>query len=176
MREFPLTIDLPDDFNLNIGKIVVAYAALEQRLRDVVYRCAGIDHKTGRVLQISRRLQNYPELVKELLLAQGKDIDLGVQEGFPMSLKDMLKDVEEYRNALAHGLWLLMPEHKNPVLQIVEKTWTQKDGKKVLAKILPTGWVMGDEFLPMVLKFIEVTRAVVEDFHKQVGAILEGKP
>lgn len=172
MREFPRTIELPDAFNTSIGEIVVGYAALEQRLRDIVYECAGIDHKKGRVLQIARRLQNYPELIRELLLAQDKDIDLGVPDGWPTSLKDMLKEAEEHRNALAHGIWVKMPEHQYPVLQIVDKTWKPKDGKKVLAKIKPTGWVMGDEFLPTVLDYIKVALVVVDDFHKQVRSIL----
>jgi hypothetical protein len=98
-----------------------------------------------------------------------------VPEGWPTSLKDMLKDAEDHRNALVHGIWVKMPEHQNPVLQIVEKSWKQKDGKKVLAKIKPTGWVIGDEFLPTVLEYIKLALVVTDDFHKQVRAILASR-
>jgi hypothetical protein len=44
--------------------------------------------------------------------------------------------------------------------------------QEVLAKIKLTGLVMGDEFLPTVLEYIQVTLGVVQEFHKQVRAIL----
>ncbi|WP_162917323.1 hypothetical protein [Dongia deserti] len=172
MKSFPRTTDLPDTFNINIGKIVVAHASLEQRLRDIVYEVAGIDHKRGRVLRIARRLADYPELVRDLLRAQDKDIKLSKPKGAPTSFKEMLETADDERNQLVHGVWVKKPDQRYPVLQVVDKTWTQADGKKVNAKIAPHGVIMGDEHLPTVLKFYDVCFAVVEDFHVKVRAIL----
>jgi len=172
MKERPRTIELPDAFNINIGKIVVAHAALEQRLRDIVYECAGIDQKKGRVLRIARRLASYPELVKELLLAVDKDIALSKPEAWSHSLQEGLATADDERNRLAHGIWVKDPAHPVPVLQVVEKAWTQPDGKKALAKINPRGWVLGDEYLPSVLEHYRVCFWAVDQFHDKVRAIL----
>lgn len=172
MQENPRTIKLPDEFNISIGKIVVAHAALEQSLRDIVYECAGIDQKKGRVLRIARRLASYPELVKELLLAVGKDIDLSKPKGWSHSLQEGLASADDERNQLAHGIWVADPAHSTPVLQVVEKSWTQPDGKKVLAKIRPHGVLFGDEYLPSVLEHYQVCAWAVDQFHQQVRAIL----
>lgn len=172
MHTYPETIKLPDEFSLGIGRVVVAYANLEAMLRSIVYECAGIGPKEGRVLQISRRSGGYLELVKELLKAKGKDIDLGKQPGETYSLQQVLKVAEDERNRLAHGLWVVVPDVDKPVLQVVEGTWTLPDGSVALRKIKPQGWLLGDEYLSAVVEHMEACSVMVGRFRNRVRSIL----
>ena len=116
MPTFPPRHRLPTAYSTEIGKIISRWAYVEWRLKSIVYVLLMIDPKQGRVVVPQASAVGAFQMVQELLPLRGIKPSLDLK-----AIKEQLENIEEFRNAVAHGVWLKHDQTVLPTLQITRK-------------------------------------------------------
>jgi len=112
---------------------VVRFAILESTWRRLVWDLLELDAKFGRVAVRSPRASDAFAMIQDLISLRGfkTDTDLKV-------LGKMCRDLEEFRDKIAHGVWVKHEKSKLPTLQVTVGTHPKTQGEgSVKAKIEP---------------------------------------
>jgi hypothetical protein len=100
MKVLPLNAALSTDHFTAIGKVIVAFAFLEDQVARVIVRLTGVGPKAGRLALASGKLESRVSTVTALLVLAGIRTD---------EWKSITKDLSTWkghRDALAHSIWL----------------------------------------------------------------------
>lgn len=100
--------DLPSAYNREIGRAIVKWAYLENQLQKCVFILMGVDDVVGRVTVREPRVPDRIALIEEIAFLRGLPLKAS-------TLKTLKKDVGtvfEFRNMLAHNLWVKLPDRR----------------------------------------------------------------
>ena len=102
-----MTFTLPDDYSLEIGRIITKWAYLENYLQRCVHLMMGVDDVVGRVALKETRVPERVKLIEEIAYLRGFSLEKKIMK----STRKMVEEVYGWRNLIAHGLWVELPEH-----------------------------------------------------------------
>lgn len=123
MAVYPVLERLPQRHRAELGHIIMRWAYLEWRLRQINYALLGIDPKEGRLAVREPRATDYLTMIQDL--AELKRLPLRVDW---KKLRKHLGELANHRDRLAHGIWLKIPGHRVPCLQLTKGTWQPQGG------------------------------------------------
>jgi len=111
--------DLPDEMSLEIGRLIVAYAYVEQYLQAIIYSLLSLDRGLGRLAVREPCATQRLDLIRDLLAARKlEEPGLNLKE-----LRDALQDAEDMRNVCAHSSWVFSDERRSWVAVVERGQW-----------------------------------------------------
>lgn len=142
MKEYPLVLDLPASLSREIGRVIVAYAAMEMVLSKIIYALLGVGPKEGRLAIREPRALDRFELIRDLANLSG----IADYPGTKL-LAEGIKEVMIQRDQLAHGVWVRHPETGKLLLRLTKGQWQPVKGQRGNTKRLvkPEGIIYGPE-------------------------------
>ena len=155
MPTYPVRHKLPTAYSTEIGKIISRWAYVEWRLKSIVYGLLKINPKIGRVVVRQASAVQAFQMVQELLPLR----NIPVAPKDLKAIKRKLERIEEFRNAIAHGIWLKHDKTDLPALQITRSLPLFADldrGSPTKAKVDPRG-------LPLEIKRLREVVNEIDD-------------
>lgn len=110
--EYPAARKLPATYCTEIGRIIHKFAFCEMVLRTIAYNLMQIGPRVGRIAVRQPRVVDHITMLQDLEHLMSVDLKVDWKK-----LKEVLKEVESYRDRLTHGVWLEHPGSPSPVLQ-----------------------------------------------------------
>lgn len=120
VREYPLTLDLSDDFLVRIAKIVIYWATVEWIQQGTLCRLLKMDRKLLRIVLGAPRVSNIASKITNLVTSMDLAITVNMEE-----LTTKLGGCETARNLLGHGVWLIDPVTKKPCIENPSGQWIE---------------------------------------------------
>lgn len=115
---FPTRQRLPVAYNTEIGRIITRWAFLEWRLRETTYTLLQVGHKQGRIAIREPRIVDHITMIEDLMRVQAVTTQLDLK-----AFRSSLRDMESFRDRLAHGVWVKHTDTNTPVLQVVKGSY-----------------------------------------------------
>lgn len=126
---------LPVSLSREIGKVAVKCAFLEHYISTILYDCLPVPHKEGRLAVIQPRLEDYPDLIKDVLSLKGIKCKTKTKK-----LSIRLRKIRVERNAIIHGLFMKEKGTKRILLRNLGGSWSiDHFGNSKKKKINPEG-------------------------------------
>lgn len=164
----PYLSTLPDDYLLLIGLVMVRWSLLENALRRVAAAALDLTEAHGRIAIRSARAKEMVEMIRDIALIDGYTVGL---HGL-----NMVEELENRRNLLAHGIWFDGGE-SGPLLQDLQGHWPKNGDKpKIKRRIIPAGAPISIWNLNDLLAAIETTTLNTYDVGRAIQERLEAYP
>ena len=154
---------LPPTHSMEIGRIITRFAYAEHLLRSTVYRLLRISPKQGRITVRQPRAAEQITLIQDLSRLGGLKLTVDWKE-----LKKTLRELEAYRNKLAHGIWVYHAETKTPVLQDLSGAYVDTGGMHEKPKINPISVVITLRDLRRMTRNIDTTIDYLRSLNRTV--------
>lgn len=167
----PLIVEIDDEQALFVGKIITLWSYEEWLLRDTTYRAMHIGPKHGRLAVREPRAQEYPTLIKNLLLANNRVLTYQYR-----ALSKAIERAADVRNMFGHSVWV-RTRGGSISLQVTASSWP--DGtpmEKIPKKIIPEGRPITKEYLEGSVATIKKAIAMTEEFRGLIIELLEELP
>lgn len=133
MQQMLVRYRLPVSYSTEIGRFITRWAHLEWTLSETLYMLMGLNPKLGRIAVREPSIDAHLTMMQSIANLRG--IAVSVNWG---KLKTIMKNMESFRNKIAHGIWLKDPSSKWPTIRLVKGTYIPKQGAKpVDARISP---------------------------------------
>ena len=117
MPTFPVRKKLPVAYSTEIGRIITRWARLEWELKHIAYTILQVNQAEGRLSIREPRASEYLTMIEDLMQVRGLSISTELKPHMKQA-KKALEKLGNFRNALAHGIWIKRPETRLPVLQL----------------------------------------------------------
>lgn len=160
MGVYPVRYRLPSAYCTEIGRIVTRFALLESKIRTLAYVLMQISPKQGRVAVRLGRIEDAMTAVQDLIhlspIQVPEDVNIA-------GLKVPLKELESWRDRLAHGVWVKHENSTVPVLQVTSGTYQDHEtNSKIKARINPAAFEIGLIQLKQIAAKIEKGTKAIE--------------
>lgn len=134
MGTYPTVFQLPDELAAGVGHVITGFTFVERQLSHLVYDLIGIGPKHGRTVVRGGRIDDAFVIIADLMyLERIGSINFDVA-----ALQSECKALEEFRDKLAHGIWVKHPGASLPVLQVLKGKNLDVPGMKaVKARLEP---------------------------------------
>lgn len=120
MGSYPVRRRLPVAYSTEIGRIITRFAFLQSQLRELTYKLLIVSRKQGRLAVREPRIDDHITMIEDLATLAGIDPKVDWKK-----LRKPCRELESFRNRLAHGIWLKHSSTKTPVLQDFSSAYTQ---------------------------------------------------
>ncbi len=162
----PTLIDLPSDYLVGLGRVVVRWSFVERQLMNIVYLLLGVSKKHGRVAVREPRADECITMIRQLMHLEKvtvHSIDLD-------RLSKALASIKNTRDTLAHGLWLQGP-NDTVLIQVTGGTW-KPDPKspKIAKRIDPEGMGVTPTDLETLSDQIKQMMQALDVLHREIEA------
>ena len=117
------TTDLPNSYFREIGRIIVNYAHLEKVFHNILFGLMETPRDIGETCVRQPRLQDVIQMIEDV--CEIKNIPHDKDQ-----LKEIKKKIERVkilRDLVAHGVWVMHPNHQNPMLVKTRGKWNPKE-------------------------------------------------
>jgi hypothetical protein len=161
MALYPTWEHLPEEYNAAIGRIVSRQAILEDNLHKLIWALLEVEPSYGRLAVPCPRAADAVTRIADLMQLRGLHTKINMK-----SLQSSCRQLEEFRDKLAHGVWAKHPESDNPILQIT--AGKNRDGTK--ARISPYGGNAKLETLKSYEDGINQTIDTIRELSDELGA------
>lgn len=127
IRQSIPTVDLPDEFHLQIGRLITIFSTIELSVRQITSTLLRITPQEARIAVRSPRIKDSFEMISSLMNLR----DLKVTHDLK-ALQAELTELESVRDWVAHGVWTQI----NGVLHIMitSGSWAPPDVKMPVGK------------------------------------------
>ncbi len=125
MRPYPIWYRLPTNYSTAIGRMVSRFAVLESALRNLIYALLELDRKMGRVAVRNPRIKDSFTMIQDLMGLRSFTTTLDIKR-----LASDCKKLEQFRDKIAHGVWVRHTQSDLPILQVTTGTFPEKQGGK----------------------------------------------
>lgn len=142
---FKLRKRLPTQHYAAIGRIVTRWAIIEYKLAHLTFDALNISQEAGRLTLRAQRAQDRVLLIRDLLKL--KNVNAGINW---TELGKTLKEMESFRNRLAHSVWIEHSDADEPVLQDLSTAYIHDLPTGRRAKIEPIAVVIPLENLKIL--------------------------
>lgn len=168
MGAYPVTLDLPPTYFALIGQINTHYAFLEWRIKSLVCKVLGVGPKQGRLSIRDQRIDEQLGLLEKLLELADLKVDFAFSD-----LNKPLKDIDDCRNALIHGVWVKHPAVSYPVLQVTKGAWKRPPMERGSRKIMPAGIPITPPDLMAEMAGVDAVLQKIESLSGLIDAALQ---
>lgn len=159
MAVYPARYKLPPAYCLEIGRIVTRFAYIEFNILACAYALMQITPKQGRVAVRLGRIEDALTNIEDLAVLSGLGINLNFKP-----TKKYFKELENWRNKLAHGIWLKHKATKLPVLQITRGIYQDHASNMTKkARLDPLAGEITLDFLRQLTKKVDDAAKVIDD-------------
>lgn len=163
---------LPTSYNIEIGRFITRWAYLEWMVSEILYSLMGVDPKIGRLAVREPPIEARLTLVQKTAGLQKVAVSVNWKK-----LKSTLQEMADFRNKLAHGIWLDDPNTPHPAVRQVTGSYTPKQGGKSYdAKIHPASLPVPLYELRNAVAGIDHANRMVHAIKKQIEAQLPPSP
>jgi hypothetical protein len=162
-NNLPLVVQLPDEYSVEIGRILVRWAYIEWRLHQVGYRLLDIDPATGRLAMRDPRATEYVDMIVDLLSIYELSIPAPVPK-----LRASLNKWGTWRNLLAHGVWVQHPTTQEYMVQNTGGQWHRDKlapGERLSREILTEAETVTVPLLKQIVLELESMSQQLEAFY-----------
>lgn len=172
MQTFPVLIDLPKDYLIAIGRIVVTWSLIERQLANIVYMLLRVDKKRGRLAIRSPRAFEYITMIEQL-----SELDtIAVNRQDLSALKALLEKVQKYRDLAIHGAWLRGADD-HVYVQDISGNWRPGKAKtKVPRRVKPEAVEVSAEDLAGFADKMRTAALLIDRVHQETEAQLRASP
>ena len=176
MRTWEIVVDLPDDYNIGIGRLITHWAYLEKILCQITYDLLGVGPKHGRIAVRSPRADDTITMIGQLMLLEKVTSSVNLT-----GLAAALRAIEKFRDLIAHNVWLINPDSKWLCVQDLSGNWKPDPaGPKVSRRVSPEAVQISPEELAAVKETIQTaTKTAIRlsaDIAPQLEALRKKSP
>ena len=164
MATYPIRSRLPTAYNTAIGRIVTRQAVLEGALRRCIYTLLDLNQKFGRVAVKSPRADDSFTMIHDLMRLRGFETTVDTK-----GLRTDCRHLEEFRDKVAHGIWVKHTDSKGPILQVTAGSYQRTPGgESVKARIDPQAFNVSQTAFAGYAKGINDAIRMVQKLHKEL--------
>ena len=146
---------LPTIVAATVGRIISRWSLQEAMLRSILASAASVPIKIGRVATLEPRVENFGNVVGDLLRLQGIRVRTNLN-----ALTSRLRKAKARRDLLAHSVWVRHAESRQLGVQETRGIWSAggpgRDGARVTKKMMPA-------FHPIDREYLRQTRRMIEE-------------
>lgn len=170
VRDYPVTLDLPDEVLKWTAQIVTYWAVAEWIQLGTLARLLKMDRKEARVM-FGSRIGNLSGKIREMLISKDIRVQIDIS-----ALSETLTECEKRRNLLGHGIWLVDPETGDLCVENPAGEWTPPKEPKISRRKFPQA------FHPTIPWFIETfadIKTAIQELQRldtQIDAALSALP
>ncbi len=164
VKEFPVTLDIPQQVSEWISKIVTHWAFAEWVQAGTLCNLLGIERKEGRVM-FGARIGNSASKINQLLQMHEFSVATNMSD-----LSAMLKRCEEYRNLVGHGVWMIDPETSELCVQNPAGEWRQPNQDSVSKRKYPEAVYITEGWFSSVLNEIKNAISALQNLDREIDA------
>jgi hypothetical protein len=114
--------------------MVARLAVIEGRLRNIVYSLLELKSEFGRIAVRNPRVEDSLGMIQDLMKLRGFTTTVPLKGA--TGLITACKELERFRDKVAHGVWVFHGKNPTPVLQVTAGSYSEA-GEKVSARIAP---------------------------------------
>lgn len=165
MATYPVIYRLPTQYSTAIGRHVTRFAALESALRNLIYALLELNPKMGRVAVRNPRIQESFTIIQDLMGLRSFTTTLDVK-----LLARECKKLEQFRDKIAHGVWVKHSKSDLPVLQVTAGTHPEKPGgKSIKGRIRPAALRVTLEDFSSYTRGVDFAFKAVTQLSRELG-------
>lgn len=169
----PATGNLPASLLREIGRVIVSFARLEDKLSNALYVLLQVHRVEGRLAVREPRAADRLDLIRELL--ELRNIQVGTDF---KALRRALEDATNRRDQIAHGVWFRNPTTGTFYLRLTRGHWpaqTVRFGKRKRL-IYPEGMPFDVDECRSILATIEAAARGVDLLGEAIDLALDTSP
>lgn len=168
----PVIYELPPDYCQRIGQFITRWAYLEWRLKETMYTLMGTDSKLGRVAIREPRVVSYLSMLEDAADLRAIHVSVNWK-----GLKDIMGEIEKWRDRFAHSIWLDVPDAGMPTIQVLGgKTVEKAGGRATKSRILPQGFRVSLGELDNAIAGLDRAVQLIDDLQKEIAAQVASGP
>lgn len=133
LQGFAPLLSMTAEYYVHIGAIVSRWAVLEYQLLEIIWLTMGLGRKRGRTLTIGMKLTVIIGILRTLPRKWVTDKELRAEI---ISIADAVQKHSEYRNFLAHGVWVARPD-EDPNTAVPHLTYMKSAENRITPGIEP---------------------------------------
>lgn len=166
MRPYPIWYRLPTKYSTAIGRMISRFAVLESALRTLIYALLELEPKMGRVAVRNPRIKDSFAMIKDLMGLRSFTTTLDIK-----LLASECKKMEQFRDKIAHGVWVRHPQSDLPILQVTAGKFSKKPGGKSLTgRIRPAGFNVTFEDFRAYTRGVDFALKAVKQLGQELNA------
>ncbi len=175
MVEAEIVHDLPPEINMEIGRIIVAFAKLEHKLTAMIGLILQLEKAEMRLVIKEPRPHERLDTIVDLFLLKGIELRTDTKE-----LRKLLETANSRRDRLAHGLWLKHPTTGELYIRLTKGNWSPEklpnQEAKIKRSIFPEAHPYGANECQEDLKIIEQSLDGVDALGGELDSLLSSFP
>lgn len=166
MRTYPVRYRLPTKYSTAIGRMITRFAALESALRNLIYALLELEPKMGRVAVRNPRIEESFTIIRDLMGLRSFTTTLDMKR-----LASDCKTLEQFRDKIAHGVWVKHSRSDLPVLQVTAGKFPEKPGgKSIKGRIQPAAFNVTLENFRSYTSGVDFAFKAVKQLARELGA------
>lgn len=166
LRDFDVTLDLPQEIHLWIASIVTYWAVVEWIQLGTLADLLGIERGAARVM-FGSRIGNSAPKIRQLL--EIKNITVSTDMA---NLAKMLTESEGARNLVGHGVWVIDPQTNELCVENPSGEWVPEKESRVSRRKYPQAFLPTQEWLAKTLDDIKTCIRELQDLDIEIGLAL----
>ena len=172
MPVYPVRPRLPVAYSTEIGRIITRWARFEWELKKIAYTILEIGPKEGRLAVRDARAHDYLIMIEDLMRVRGLTTSLDMKH-----IRTVVRQLDQFRNVLAHGIWINHSTTKTPTVQLVAGDLHKSSGgPQTKAKIDPKAMVVELQAMKTTTADIEKLAMAAVTLHSEIAAQLAASP
>ena len=171
VREYPVTLELPDDFLAYIAKILTYWATAEWIQQGTLSRLLQMERKELRVVLGAPRVSNAASKITELV----KSLDIAVTVNM-VELTTKLRECESARNLLGHGVWLIDPVTNELCVENPSGEWIESREQAISRRKYPQAFHPTVPWFEQTLSDIKASIRSLQKLDLEIEAALVASP
>lgn len=172
MATLPIAKGLPANYAASIGRIISRFSYAEWLISFITYRLLEIGPKHGRIAVRTPRVEDGITMIEQLMFLNVIHTSTDVK-----ALKKELKNIENERDMLAHGVWMRHPGFRTWHIQVIKGNW-QPDplSQPISRRIKPEGREIKMAYLKDLRKRLELAITDLKQLYHQVNDVMKSSP
>lgn len=131
MKEYPLTLDLPEQLWRWTALVITYWSVAEWIQLGTLAKLLGMTRKEARVMW-GARIANMTGKIRDVLATKEVSVATDLE-----ALSKTLIECEKRRNLLGHGVWLVDPEDSVLCIENPSGEWTPPNEKRITRRKFP---------------------------------------
>jgi hypothetical protein len=168
---FPLRYRLPVAYSTEIGRIMTRWAFIEWQLEQITYRVVGVGPKIGRLTIRDPRVDAHITMIADVMKLRKISVRTDLAK-----LSSGLVQIKNFRDAVAHGIWITHPISKLPLLQYTKGKWSIAAMPNTKRVVEPEGVPVTIEKLRAFVLSIEGAARTISKLEREIAAQLSASP
>ena len=165
MPTYPVIYRLPTQYSTSIGRVVTRFSALESALRNLIYALLELEPKMGRVAVKNPRIDESFTMIQDLMGLRSFTTTLDIK-----SMASDCKKLEQFRDKIAHGVWVKHSKSDVPILQVTAGRHPEKPGGKATkGRIRPAAFEVTPENFRSHARGIDIAFKAVKQLAYELG-------